>query len=136
MTTPTHAPSARARDAVEGFLALLAARRAPRTVDAYRGDLAALTTFLGKPPAEATTEELERYIAQLRADGLAPATIARRTAAARALSKSGGSCANHRRSAFALVTEAAIGCLISCASAAASSPSMFTRVMCASLASN
>ena len=31
------------------FLALLAARRAPRTVDAYRRDLARLARFLGKP---------------------------------------------------------------------------------------
>jgi integrase/recombinase XerD len=68
---------------VDGFLALLAARRAPRTVDAYRRDLAALGAFLGKPVASASGEELERYVAQLRADGLSPATIARRTAAAR-----------------------------------------------------
>jgi integrase/recombinase XerD len=68
---------------IDGFLALLAARRSPRTVDAYRRDLAALSAYLGKPPAEATLEELERYTAQLRADGLAGSTIARRTAAAR-----------------------------------------------------
>jgi integrase/recombinase XerD len=68
---------------VDGFLALLAARRSPRTVEAYRRDLAALAGHIGKPPAQATLEELERYTAQLRADGLAPATIARRTAAAR-----------------------------------------------------
>lgn len=68
---------------LDGFLALLAARRSPRTVDAYRRDLRALTTYLGKPVASATVEELERYTAQLRADGLAPSTIARRTAAAR-----------------------------------------------------
>lgn len=77
MTTPT-----RDRD-VEGFLALLAARRSPRTVDAYRRDLAALAAHLGKPIGEATLEELELYTAQLRADGLASTTIARRTAAAR-----------------------------------------------------
>ena len=72
------------RDAdVEGFLALLAARRAPKTVEAYRRDLAALGTYLGKPLAQATLEELETYTAQLRADGLSGATIARRTAAAR-----------------------------------------------------
>jgi integrase/recombinase XerD len=72
---------------VEGFLALLAARRAPRTVEAYRRDLDALAAYLGKPPSKATLEELERYTAQLRADGLAPATIARRTAAARSFFK-------------------------------------------------
>jgi integrase/recombinase XerD len=72
------------RDAeVEGFLALLAARRSPRTLDAYRRDLAALGAFLDHPVATATLEELERYTAQLRADGLSASTIARRTAAAR-----------------------------------------------------
>ena len=69
---------------VAGFLALLATRRAPRTVEAYRRDLAQLATFLGKPPAEATTEDLERYLAELRAAGRSPATIARRAAAMRA----------------------------------------------------
>jgi integrase/recombinase XerD len=68
---------------VEGFLALLAARRAPKTVEAYRRDLAALGAHLEKPVAQATLEELELYTAQLRADGLSGATIARRTAAAR-----------------------------------------------------
>jgi integrase/recombinase XerD len=76
--------SPEARDPeVEGFLALLAARRAPKTVEAYRRDLAQLGAYLGKPIAKATLEELERYTAQLRADGLSGATIARRTAAAR-----------------------------------------------------
>jgi integrase/recombinase XerD len=80
---PTRAPKD-LRDAdVEGFLALLAARRAPKTVEAYRRDLTQLRGFLGKPVATATLEELERYTAQLRADGLSGATIARRTAAAR-----------------------------------------------------
>jgi integrase/recombinase XerD len=68
---------------LESFLALLAARRAPRTVDAYKRDLTALGAYLGKPIAKATVEELERYTAHLRADGLSVATIARRTAAAR-----------------------------------------------------
>ena len=77
MTTPIRDPD------VEGFLALLAARRSPRTVEAYRRDLAALGAYLDKPLAGVTLEELERYTAQLRADGLASTTIARRTAAAR-----------------------------------------------------
>ena len=68
---------------VEGFLALLAARRAPRTVEAYGRDLLALADWLGRSPAAATTEELERYVAHLRASGLAAATIARKAAAAR-----------------------------------------------------
>jgi integrase/recombinase XerD len=72
---------------LEGFLALIAARRSPRTVEAYRRDLTALGTYLGKPIGEATLEELETYTAQLRADGLSAATIARRTAAARSFYK-------------------------------------------------
>jgi integrase/recombinase XerD len=72
---------------VEGFLALIAAQRSPRTVEAYRRDLTALGAYLGKPIAGATLEELERYTAQLRADGLSAATIARRTAAARSFYK-------------------------------------------------
>jgi integrase/recombinase XerD len=68
---------------VEGFLALLAARRAPRTVEAYRRDLTAVGTWLGKPVGRATTDDLERYLAELRADGLAATTIARRAAALR-----------------------------------------------------
>jgi len=68
---------------VEGFLALLATRRAPRTVDAYRCDLAHLTDFLGASPSTAGTEDLERYVAELRAAGLSASTIARRVAAVR-----------------------------------------------------
>jgi integrase/recombinase XerD len=68
---------------VEGFLALLAARRAPRTVEAYRRDLGAATDWLSHPLGRTTTEELERYVAELRAQGLSPATIARRAAALR-----------------------------------------------------
>jgi len=68
---------------LESFLALLAARRAPRTVDAYRRDLRALRQWLGKPVSEATLQELETYTAQGRADGLSASTLARRTAAAR-----------------------------------------------------
>ena len=76
-TAPIHDPE------VEGFLALLAARRAPKTVEAYRRDLAQFAAFIGSSPATAETDTLERYIAQLRADGLAPATVARRIAALR-----------------------------------------------------
>jgi integrase/recombinase XerD len=68
---------------VEGFLALLATRRAPKTVEAYRRDLAALTAWLDRPVAHVTTEQLEQYLAELRAAGLAPATIGRRVAAIR-----------------------------------------------------
>src|SRR2546430_3086395 len=68
---------------VEGFLALLAARRAPRTVEAYRRDLTAVGAWLGKPVGRASSEDLERYLAELRAQGLAATTIARRAAALR-----------------------------------------------------
>jgi len=68
---------------LEGFLALLAARRAPRTVDAYRRDLTAFADWLGGPVGRASVEELETYLAELRAAGLAGATIARRVAALR-----------------------------------------------------
>jgi integrase/recombinase XerD len=68
---------------VEAFLALLAARRAPRTVDAYRRDLAGIAEHLGRPVGTATVDELETYAATMRADGLSAATIARRVAAAR-----------------------------------------------------
>jgi integrase/recombinase XerD len=74
--------------AVEGFLALAAARLAPRTVEAYRRDLAHLTGWLEssgsrRSPAHASQEDLAAYVAQLRADGLAPTTVARRLAAVR-----------------------------------------------------
>jgi integrase/recombinase XerD len=68
---------------VEGFLALLATRRAPKTVEAYRRDLAALGTWFGEPIGKITTKQLERYLAELRAAGRSPATIARRVAAIR-----------------------------------------------------
>jgi integrase/recombinase XerD len=68
---------------VEGFLALLATRRAPRTVEAYRRDLTALSTWLDRPLGRITTEELEHYLAEMRAAGLSPATIGRRVAAIR-----------------------------------------------------
>ena len=69
--------------AVDSFLALSTARLAPRTVEAYRRDLAAFTAWLGASPARATPAELAAYVAQLRADGLAATTIARRVAALR-----------------------------------------------------
>ena len=78
MTSPTPDPE------LDGFLTLLAARRAPRTVEAYRRDLIQLTDWLGHPVSSASVEELEGWIAQMRADGRAATTIARRIAAVRA----------------------------------------------------
>ncbi len=75
---PTRVP-----DAVESFLALSAARLAPRTVEAYRRDLADLSAWLKGSPAEADVERLTTYVASLRAKGLAATTIARRIAALR-----------------------------------------------------
>jgi len=69
--------------AVEGFLALATARLAPRTVEAYRRDLGHLSEWLGRSPADASADDLAAYVAQLRADGLAATTIARRLAAVR-----------------------------------------------------
>ncbi len=68
---------------VESFLLVLAARRSPRTVDAYRRDLTKLGTFLDAPVATATAADLERWLASMRADGLAASTLARRLAAVR-----------------------------------------------------
>jgi integrase/recombinase XerD len=68
---------------VERFLLLTAAQRSPRTVDAYRRDLAAFATSRDGPLVSTTPAELERWIAQMRADGLSAATIARRAAAVR-----------------------------------------------------
>ena len=68
---------------VEAFLAVSAARLAQRTVEAYRRDLTAVGTALGKPVAAATTEDIERHLADLRAQGRASTTIARRAAAIR-----------------------------------------------------
>jgi site-specific recombinase XerD len=68
---------------VDRYLLFLTARRSPRPVDAYRRDLAALGAFRGGAVAEATTEDLEAWVAEMRAAGLAASTIARRTSAAR-----------------------------------------------------
>ncbi len=68
---------------LDSYLLLLAARRSPRTVDAYRRDLAAFAAFRDGPPGDATTAELESWLASMRADGLASSTIARRLAAVR-----------------------------------------------------
>ena len=68
---------------VERFLLLLAARRSPRTVDAYRRDLELLARCLGKPVAQASLDDLQRWIAGMRADGLAQSTVARRVSTVR-----------------------------------------------------
>ena len=77
MTEPTRDPE------IEAFLAVSRARLAPRTVENYRRDLLQAAGALDQPLATADTEALERYLAGLRSDGLAPSTIARRLAALR-----------------------------------------------------
>jgi len=68
---------------VEGFLALLAARRSPRTVEAYRRDLADFARFRGASPATASGADVQDWLTDLRARGLAPSSIARKASAAR-----------------------------------------------------
>jgi len=68
---------------VESFLLLLGVQRSPRTVDAYRRDLADLSAFRAGPVGAATVEDLEKWVARMRANGLAASTIARRLAATR-----------------------------------------------------
>jgi integrase/recombinase XerD len=69
---------------VARFLALARTRLAPRTVEAYARDLGDACGRISTPLGRATGEDLERYLADLRADGLAGSTIARRLAALRA----------------------------------------------------
>ena len=69
---------------VQRYLLSLAARRSPRTVDAYRRDLEALSAFRGGSVRDSSVDDLERWVAAMRAAGLAPSTIARRVSAVRA----------------------------------------------------
>jgi integrase/recombinase XerD len=68
---------------VERFLLTLQARRSPRTVDAYKRDLAALRAHTGQPVGDVTADDLEAWVATMRAQGLAASTIARRVSAVR-----------------------------------------------------
>jgi integrase/recombinase XerD len=77
-------PEPRPDPDLESYLAVLAAQRAARTVDAYRRDLADLARCLGRPPTDASAEEIEAWLADLRDRGQAPSSVARRAAAARA----------------------------------------------------
>jgi integrase/recombinase XerD len=72
-----------AQQSVESFLALSTARLAPRTVEAYRRDLAAFCSWLGAAPDDATADQITEYVASMRAEGLAATTIGRRVAALR-----------------------------------------------------
>jgi integrase/recombinase XerD len=80
MTAPTRDPD------LEGFLALLATRRSPRTVEAYRRDLADAAKALAPARLGAATPDLlQGYVSRMATAGLAPTTVARRVAALRAL---------------------------------------------------
>ena len=77
-------PETRIDQDVERYLLLLAARRSPRTVDAYRRDLAALRSVSRRAGRRCDSrEDLERWLASMRAAGLAPATLSRRVSAVR-----------------------------------------------------
>jgi integrase/recombinase XerD len=69
--------------AVDRFLAVSRARLAPRTVESYRRDLEDFEAWAGGDAAGASREQIERYLAELRAAGRAGSTLARRLAALR-----------------------------------------------------
>jgi integrase/recombinase XerD len=72
----------------EEYLTWLAVEkgRSANTLAAYRRDLAAYSTWLGERPLDDVTEaDVERYVAQLRSDGRAPASVARALVAVRSL---------------------------------------------------
>ena len=54
---------------LESFLAVSRARLAPRTVESYRRDLEDFAGKLGRGIADAGSEEIETYLADLRAAG-------------------------------------------------------------------
>ena len=75
---------------VEEFLVWLAVERgrSTNTLSAYRRDLVAYTGWLrasGRDLADVEVADLERYVASMRAEGRAPASIARATVTVRTL---------------------------------------------------
>lgn len=70
---------------VDSFLEMLSAERgsARNTLDSYRRDLVHFNGFLDGPLAEATTEDIRRYLADIEASGMSRATAARRISALR-----------------------------------------------------
>ena len=72
---------------LDSFLAVSRARLAPRTVESYRRDLEDFATRLDRGIADATEAQIEEYLAELRAAGRTPATLARRLAALRSFFK-------------------------------------------------
>jgi len=68
---------------LDSFLAVSRARLAPRTVESYRRDLEDFLRWFGRALSEADQEDIESYLADLRAGGRTTATLARRLAALR-----------------------------------------------------
>jgi len=63
----------------DNFLEMLAAERgaAENTLESYRRDLGRFAEFLRKDPADASTEDIRRYLSSLAGHGLAASTSAR-----------------------------------------------------------
>ena len=72
---------------LDSFLAVSRARLAPRTVESYRRDLEDFARWLKAGIADANAAQIEEYLAELRAAGRTPATLARRLAALRSFFK-------------------------------------------------
>ncbi len=77
-----------AERAVESFLEMMAAERgaAPNTVESYRRDLTQFAAFArarGRPPEDADSKIIRKYLRRLSEAGMAPATGARRLSALR-----------------------------------------------------
>ena len=75
-------------DPIEAFLEMMTAERgaSPRTVDSYRRDLEDLSAFLavrGQRLKAAKAADIQAYLRQLAANGLAAKTQARRLSAVR-----------------------------------------------------
>jgi len=68
---------------LDSFLAVSRARLAPRTVESYRRDLKDFLRWFGRELGQADQEDIESYLADLRAEGRTNATLARRLAALR-----------------------------------------------------
>ena len=69
--------------AVDRFLAVSRARLAPRTVESYQRDLEDFEAWAGGEAAGASRDQIEQYLADMRAAGRAGSTLARRLAALR-----------------------------------------------------
>jgi integrase/recombinase XerD len=83
-------PPERLEPASESFLDWLSIERgrSPRTITSYRSDLRAFAKYLadqGSTIESATPRHIDAYLARLRANGLAPASVARSRSAIKSL---------------------------------------------------